>query len=192
MGENKLKQYREKRHFDKTPEPKESNINLEENPIFVVQKHQSRRLHYDFRIETDGVLKSWAIPKGPSLKPGEKRLAVQVEDHPVDYASFEGVIPEGEYGAGQVIVWDKGNYRNVTIKSGKAISVGNALEAGHLALFLYGQKLKGEYGLIRMGQKSSKNWLLIKKQDEWANSKIDIVSKMTKSVLSGRSIEELM
>ncbi len=128
-----LGEYRTKRDFARTPEPTGNGPQTAgEAPIFVVQKHAARTLHYDFRLEIDGVLKSWAVPKGPSLDPKEKRLAVPTEDHPLEYADFEGVIPEGEYGAGTVLVWDIGSFRNLTAKKGKPVSLADAVAHGHL------------------------------------------------------------
>jgi len=133
--------------------------------IFVVQKHQSSHLHYDFRLEINGVLKSWAIPKGPSMKPSEKRLAVMVEDHPLSYANFEGTIPEGNYGAGTVEIWDSGTWESL---SGFE-NADKELEKGLLEFSLYGKKLKGEFALVKMEKSYTKDgWLLIKKNDEFA------------------------
>ena len=143
MKQESLKSYREKRDFRRTPEPAGKARAGRKGPVFVIQKHDARRLHYDLRIEVNGVLKSWAIPKGPSTDPAEKRLAVATEDHPMEYAEFEGSIPKGEYGAGEMIVWDTGHYRNITEKNGKSIPVEAAIEHGHLAK-LEGQKLRGE------------------------------------------------
>ncbi len=126
-------------------------------PVFVVHEHHTRHLHYDFRLEMEGVLKSWAVPKGPSMRPSDKRLAIMVEDHPLDYGDFEGIIPEGQYGAGRVIIWDKGQYKRVR---GDVIS-------GRLEVLLKGKKLKGIFVLTRMKGKE-KEWLLIKKRDEFA------------------------
>ncbi len=159
---------------------------------FVVQKHAARQLHYDFRLELDGVLKSWAVPKGPSLDPSVKHLAMMVEDHDLDYGDFEGVIAEG-YGSGKVIVWDNGTYHSIETsdrkKSEELLRVG--LNKGDLKFILDGKKLKGEFALVKMkGLKMGKNsWLLIKKNDKHASK--DDVLKMNKSVLSNKSIEEI-
>ena len=147
-----LAKYRAKRRFARTPEPAGRVRTRSRRPIFVVQKHAASHLHYDFRLEMDGVLKSWAVPKGPSMDPAEKRLAVHVEDHPLEYATFHGTIPEGEYGAGKVEIWDKGTYQLIS----------GSVRGGELVVDLKGQKLKGQFALIRM--KQSKNWLLIKKR----------------------------
>src|SRR5574340_160747 len=147
MGRNPepLRDYRRKRDFAVTPEPSGEAAEAGPEPIFVVQKHQASRLHYDFRLEVAGVLASWAVPKGPSTDPKDKRLAMRVEDHPREYADFEGAIPEGEYGAGKVIVWDTGAYRNLTIHKGQPRSVEQGLEEGYLRLELRGHKLRGLY-----------------------------------------------
>ena len=142
MARGSLKDYQEKRDFTRTPEPAGDRGPGSSEPIFVIQKHAARRLHYDFRLEVDGVLKSWAIPKGPSTDPRDKRLAVPTEYHPLAYAGFEGVIPEGEYGGGTVLVWDTGSYRNLTEKKGAAIPMGQGLAHGHVKVWLEGRKLK--------------------------------------------------
>jgi bifunctional non-homologous end joining protein LigD len=138
---------------------------------FVVQKHQASRLHYDFRLELDGVLKSWAVPKGPSLNPQEKRLAIMVEDHPLEYGSFEGVIAEGSYGAGEVIVWDQGSYRPLVgeTKETMQAQLREQLNQGALHILLAGEKLRGEFALIRQKRLGEKAWLLIKKRDHYAS-----------------------
>ena len=143
MTQDSLKDYQGKRDFRRTPEPPGRETAPSPSPIFVIQKHAASHLHYDFRLEVDGVLKSWAIPKGPSTDPQDKRLAVPTEDHPLAYAGFEGVIPEGEYGGGTVLVWDTGVYRNLTEKKGEAIPMGQAVAHGHVKVWLEGRKLKG-------------------------------------------------
>jgi DNA ligase D-like protein (predicted 3'-phosphoesterase) len=162
-------------------------------PIFVVQKHAASRLHYDFRLEVDGVLASWAVPKGPSTDPNDKRLAVRVEDHPLDYAGFEGVIAEGEYGAGAVIVWDAGYYYMLPAEdAGGPRTMAEAIASGFVQFHLEGQKVRGGYKLVhvRLGG-GEKNWLLIKKHDEHADPDRDPVATEPKSVLTGRTIEQV-
>lgn len=161
-----LKEYQEKREFGSTPEPKAGDSRrVEEEPVFVVQKHDASRLHFDFRLEADGVLKSWAVPKGPSMNPKEKRLAVQVEDHPLDYADFEGVIPEGNYGAGTVEIWDNGTYEYV----GKFRDMDEALSEGVIEVKLHGHQLKGVFTVVRTSMDGKKaEWLLMKKEDSYA------------------------
>lgn len=183
-----LEEYKKKRKFNKTGEP-EGEVKITGKNIFVVQKHDASNLHYDFRIEMDGVLKSWAVPKGPSINPSQRRLAVETEDHPIDYADFEGIIPEGEYGAGVVIVWDTGTYQNKTRKEGTDISIKEAYENGHITMVLDGQRLKGEYALIKT--KRNNQWLLIKKDDSEANREINITEKYQDSVLSNKTLEQL-
>jgi DNA ligase D-like protein (predicted 3'-phosphoesterase) len=192
VEENQLKKYREKRDFEKTPEPFTSEKISSDKPRFVIQKHDASKLHYDFRLEVNGVLKSWAIPKGPSTDPGQKRLAVPTEDHPVDYIDFEGIIPQGNYGAGTVIVWDTGTYRNLNEKNGQEIKMEESIDEGHVDIYLKGHKLKGGYALIRTGKGNRKFWLFLKKKDELADTDKDILIDQPKSVLSGRSIDEIM
>jgi DNA ligase D-like protein (predicted 3'-phosphoesterase) len=162
-------------------------------PIFVVQQHHASTEHYDFRLEVDGVLKSWAVPKGPSTDPRDKRLAIRVEDHPLDYADFEGVIGEGRYGAGAVIVWDTGTYRNRTRRDGREVPMEEALRAGHVVVDLHGKKLRGEYALTRtdVDANGRERWLLVKKRDADADPGSDIVSSRPESVLSGRTVEQV-
>jgi DNA ligase D-like protein (predicted 3'-phosphoesterase) len=187
-----LQPYKDKRDFGRTPEPAAGKrTSTAEPPIFVIQKHGARTLHYDFRLEVDGVLKSWAVPKGPSTDPKDKRLAVPTEDHPLDYADFEGVIPEGEYGAGAVLVWDTGPYKNLTEKKGKPIPMAEAVAHGHVKVWLEGKKLKGGYALNRFKTGKDEAWLLVKVDDEVADARRNPVSTEPESVLSGRTIEEI-
>lgn len=184
-----LAEYKKKRDFGKTPEP--SGVKLKKPgqlPLFVIQKHDASSLHYDFRLEIGGVLVSWAVPKGPSTDPKEKRLAMRTEDHPLEYADFEGVIPKGEYGAGTVIVWDTGTYSNLEGKNGKRVTAEQALKDGHIAVWIEGRKLKGGYALTRMG--NGKKWLLVKMRDDEANARRNPVKTEPTSVLSGQSIKE--
>lgn len=161
-----LKEYQEKRQFGRTSEPSPEMLETPNRiPVFVVQKHETSRLHFDFRLEIDGVLKSWAVPKGPSMNPKDKRLAIQVEDHPLSYAHFEGVIPEGNYGAGEVEIWDSGTYAYV----GNSHDISSAIEHGLLEFKLHGHKLKGLFTLVRTNMdEKGKDWLLIKKEDIFA------------------------
>lgn len=172
-----LKVYNQKRDFKKTREPAGKKAAKKSKTLkFVIQEHHARRLHYDFRLELDGVLKSWAIPKGPSLDPDDKRLAVQTEDHPLEYAKFHGTIPEGEYGAGEVFIWDKGTWES------EDEDPHDALEKGHLKFRLHGEKLNGGFVLVRttFRNEQNKNWLLIKHHDEYEISKP--VAKTAKKV----------
>jgi DNA ligase D-like protein (predicted 3'-phosphoesterase) len=159
--------------------------------MFVIQKHEARSLHYDFRLEVEGALRSWALPKGPSTNPREKRLAMPTEDHPLTYGDFEGVIPEGEYGAGTVIVWDTGSYRNVTERDGEPVPIEHALDDGHAVVLLEGRKLKGGYAITRIANGKQERWLLVKKSDDHADARRNPVSTQPESVLSGRTVEEL-
>ena len=154
---------------------------------FVIQKHAATSLHYDFRLEVDGVLKSWAVPKGPSTNPSDKRLAMMVEDHPLDYGGFEGVIPSGQYGAGPVIVWDRGIYKNLS----KSASMAEALERGHATVWLEGEKIRGGYALTRVARGKKERWILVKMRDDEADARRNPVSTQPESVISGREIEEL-
>src|SRR5436190_4587507 len=147
-----LKKYNEKRNFNSTEEPKGEVENSKNDLIFVVQKHDASHLHYDFRLELNGVLKSWAVPKGPSMNPDDKRLAIMVEDHPFAYKDFEGIIPEGNYGAGTVLIWDNGTYALLEEQSKAATEkkLKADLKKGHLSFILNGKKLKGEFSLVRL------------------------------------------
>ena len=186
MSREKLAQYRGRRNFRRTPEPSGRGRRRREAPRFVIHKHAASNLHYDFRLEADGVLKSWAVPKGPSTDPREKRLAMPTEDHPLAYADFEGVIPEGEYGAGSVIVWDTGTYRSLGDKP-----VEKDLAAGHAAVWLEGEKLHGGYALTRVGKGKRERWLLVKMDDKGADRRRNPVSSQPESVLSGKTVEEV-
>ncbi len=171
-----LEEYRAKRNFRQTPEPAAQPEKGHRQPIFVVQEHHASRLHYDFRLEADGVLKSWAVPKQPSLDPSQKRLAVRVEDHPLAYATFAGTIPEGQYGAGTVTIWDHGTYENLLAEKAEPQSVTEGIEAGRLEFVLHGDKLRGRFALIHMRgrrQGGKENWLLIKMKDEYARPESD-------------------
>lgn len=191
MQKKPLEDYRKKRDFQRTPEPSGKEDRKDERPIFVIQKHDSRRLHYDFRIEVGGVLKSWAVPKGPSTNPRDKRLAVLTEDHPMEYTDFEGVIPEGEYGAGTVMVWDIGTYRNLREKDGKDLPMEKCVDDGHIAIWLEGRKLQGGYALVRTGKGAKARWLLIKMADDKADARRNPVSTETKSAITGRTLNQI-
>jgi len=172
MIKNELKSYLDRRDLKKTPEPGGTEHRPPwKEPIFVIQKHFAKNIHYDFRLEVDGVLASWAVPKGPPEAPGTKRLAVRTEDHPIEYADFEGVIPEGQYGAGTVIIWDRGTYINLRKEKEENTDMKKSLSEGKLEIWLKGGKAKGGYYLIKTGmQKSKEQWLFIKARDE----KIDV------------------
>jgi len=186
-----LKVYREKRRFTHTPEPPGGPGPPPQRRIFVIQKHQASSLHYDFRLEAGGVLKSWAVPKGPSTDPRVKRLAMPTEDHPIEYASFEGRIPEGEYGAGTVEVWDSGSYRNLKIEDGNEVPPEKAIDKGHITFWLEGKKLKGGYALTRTGSGKGERWLLVKMADSEAAPGRDPINELPNSALTGRSLEEI-
>jgi bifunctional non-homologous end joining protein LigD len=185
-----LKTYREKRNFNVSSEPSGSAKTKSEpkrSLIFVVQKHRATALHYDFRLEWNGTLLSWAVPKGPSMDPFVKRLAMQVEDHPVEYADFEGVIPEGEYGGGTVMVWDTGTW------TPEGAGAEEGLQKGDLKFSLKGKKLKGSWVLVRtrgFGSKADKSWLLIKHRDEFASTK-DIAVEEPRSVVSKKLLADI-
>lgn len=189
------KEYEKKRNFSHTPEPRGQSGKVSgrstDEPIFVIQKHDASSLHYDFRIEVDGTLKSWSVPKGPSTDPRERRLAIPTEDHPLDYADFEGVIPEDQYGGGTVLVWDRGAYENVTEMDGEVVPMSKALEQGHALFRLQGKKLMGGYALQRTGEGKDARWLLVKMDDDEADARRNPVSTEPKSALSGRTIEEI-
>jgi bifunctional non-homologous end joining protein LigD len=195
-----LEEYKRKRRFEETPEPP-PKVEKKRGNRFVVQKHRATRLHYDFRLEMDGVLKSWAVPKGPSLDPGDKRLAMQVEDHPVSYLDFEGIIPEGNYGAGTVMVWELGTWLPLAPRPvrgkyvpGTELDARSMLDKGDLKFRLNGKRLKGDFALVRMrsrrpGSKGTE-WLLIKKKDEYAVPGFEI-DQYDKSVLTNRTMAEI-
>ena len=183
-----LARYRSKRDFAKTREPSGGKGRAVAGRSYLIQKHAASRLHYDFRLELDGVLKSWAVTRGPSLNPADKRLAVHVEDHPLDYGSFEGTIPQGQYGGGTVMLWDQGTWE----------PMGNPerdLARGNLTFLLHGKRLKGRWHLVRLGGRrpgdaKRDNWLLIKGKDEYADLHGDAaIEKFHKSVVSGRGME---
>jgi bifunctional non-homologous end joining protein LigD len=187
-----LEKYVEKRDFTKTAEPKAGKSKDKNQLTFVIQKHDASRLHYDFRLEMDGVLKSWAVPKGPSTDPKTKRLAMMVEDHPYDYRTFEGIIPQGEYGGGTVIVWDEGTYEPIEDIKGKKEQEKHLLkqlESGSIKIKLHGEKLEGEFALVKTYGMGDNAWLLIKHDDDFASKKD--ITKQDKSVISGKTIETM-
>src|SRR3954464_9465240 len=163
-----LKDYEKKRRFNKTPEPGPEKKTTRSGHIYVIQKHRARHLHYDFRLEADGVLKSWSVPKGPSMDPKVKRLAVQVEDHPIGCASFEGTIPQGQYGGGTVKIWDHGTYESLMDRKAKPQSAVEAIDAGRIEFVMHGERLQGRFALIRIKPrgKGKPQWLLMKLKDE--------------------------
>jgi DNA ligase D-like protein (predicted 3'-phosphoesterase) len=200
MGsDDSLESYESKRDFRKTKEPAGDEVEFDwtdERPIFVIQQHDASTMHWDFRIEVDGVLKSWAVPKGPSTDPSEKRLAQPTEDHPLAYADFEGTIPEDEYGGGAVIVWDRGPYRNLKEDEAdedeeEVPSVAEQVEDGHVTIWLEGEKLTGGYALIKTGSGDDTRWLLIKMRDDEADARRNPTSTEPESVRSGRTVEEV-
>ena len=188
MPSDRLGDYRRKRDFKKTPEPRGRGGGDGRGPRFVVQEHAARSHHYDFRLEVDGVLKSWAVPKGPSTNPKEKRFATATEDHPLDYIDFEGTIPKGEYGGGAVIVWDAGTYRNVT--DGGDASMEEGLKKGHIRFVLEGEKLRGTWALTRFRGPGGQ-WLLVKTKDDSADARRNLVKSQPQSVKTGRTIEDV-
>lgn len=157
----------------------------------MVQRHDASTLHFDFRLQVGDVLVSWSVPKGPSLDPTDKRLAVRTEDHPLDYADFEGEIPGDQHGAGTVVVWDTGTYRNLTEHRGEPVPVPQAVEDGHLVVWLDGHKLNGAYALTKAKLRGQEQWLLVKKDDEGADRRRKPATTQPESVLSGRTNEEL-
>lgn len=192
---SKLARYRSRRDFSKTPEPSGGDVRWKKrgNPVFVIQQHGASSMHFDFRLEIDGVLASWALPKGPSTDPSQKRLAVRTEDHPMEYADFEGTIPEDEYGAGKVIVWDAGPYRNLKRDDDdNEIPVEKSLSAGSIEVWLEGKKIRGGYALVhaKLGG-NDRNWLLVKMDDDCADARRNPVSTEPESVLSGRTIDDI-
>ncbi|MGE0010464.1 MAG: DNA polymerase ligase N-terminal domain-containing protein [Candidatus Babeliales bacterium] len=188
-----LAQYKERRKFKRTPEPKGKKARKKpDEPIFVIQEHHASRIHWDLRLEIKGVLVSWAIPKGPSLNPAIRRIAIMTEDHPIEYAGFEGVIPKGMYGAGPVMVWDTGTFENKNIRNKKPVPLHQGLEDGYLEFFLHGTKLQGSFVLIKPNfEDGQKEWLLIKRKDKYASKKRKPVNTQKKSALTGRTMARI-
>ena len=189
-----MKSYNEKRDFSKTKEPKAVHSKKgNKEPVFVIQKHDATTLHYDFRLEIDNTLKSWSVPKGPSTDPSVKRMAIPTEDHPLDYANFEGVIPQGEYGGGTVMIWDQGKIESIKKdEEGQLISLEESFKNGSIEINLHGKKLQGAYNLVEMkGGKMKGNWLLMKQDDAEADARRNPVSTEAKSVVSGRTLKQI-
>lgn len=203
-GDEPLARYRSMRDFTRTDEPAgEASLRPApsaplpegvESGAFAIQQHDARRMHYDLRLEVDGVLKSWAVPKGPSTDPAEKRLAVPTEDHPMEYASYEGVIPEGGYGAGPSLLWDRGDYVNISHdRHGRLLPMATALAKGHVSIWFRGEKLVGGWSLTRIenSRDGKEAWLLVKRADAAADASLDITAERPRSVASGLTIDEL-
>jgi bifunctional non-homologous end joining protein LigD len=186
-----LAEYKRKRDFSKTAEPEGKPTQHRGKAMrFVVQKHAASHLHYDFRLELDGVMKSWAVPKGPSYDPSVKRLAMQVEDHPIEYNSFEGTIPQGQYGGGTVMLWDRGTYEAES--GGGTDALRDGYQRGDLKIVLHGERLTGGWVLVRMKRPGARaQWMLIKHRDEYATSKLDVTEEVQTSVTTGRTMDEI-
>ncbi|MFV8375529.1 DNA polymerase ligase N-terminal domain-containing protein [Flavobacterium sp. LB1P71] len=186
-----LNKYNQKHYFNATAEPDGAIKKSITELVFVMQKHAASHLHYDFRLEIDGVLKSWVIPKGPSMNPADTRLAIMVEDHPYDYKDFEGIIPEGNYGAGTVMIWDNGTYTLADKEGTDNVEkkLKSDLKEGHLSFILNGKKLKGEFALVELKAQEENTWLLIKKDDQYASN--EDVLEQDKSVISNMTLESL-
>lgn len=191
--ERQLAEYRRKRDFSKTQEPEGGRARDAKKLQYVIQKHAASHLHYDLRLEQDGVMKSWAVPKGPSLDPSVKRLAMEVEDHPIEYNAFEGTIPQGEYGGGTVMLWDRGTYTYGGTDAEPADGLRRGYQKGDLKFVLNGKRLKGSWVLVRMrrGQPGKPQWLLIKHRDEHAVPGSDVAADYQTSVASGRTMDEI-
>jgi bifunctional non-homologous end joining protein LigD len=191
----KLAEYRRKRDFSRTREPEGGRRKASSKLAYVIQKHAASRLHYDLRLELDGVMKSWAVPKGPSLDPSVKRLAIQVEDHPIEYNDFEGSIPEGEYGGGTVMVWDRGTYTAAGDPDDPEVALREGYRKGDFKFVLRGKRLKGSWVLVRTrgwGDRGRQGqWLLIKHRDDEADPDTDLVAEHLTSAKSGRTMDEI-
>ena len=190
---NPLHDYLEKRDFERTPEPRGSGKRPDaSDPIFVIQEHRASTHHFDFRLQVGEVLKSWAVPKGPSTDPSDKRLAIPTDDHPLEYADFEGVIPQDEYGGGVVLVWDAGPYENLKHDDdGDPVPLEDQVKAGHLTVWLHGEKIRGGIALTRIAEGDDERWLLVKMDDEGADARRNPVSTEPESVLTGRTLDEI-
>jgi DNA ligase D-like protein (predicted 3'-phosphoesterase) len=184
--------YHDKRDFDRTPEPQGGGRRPHAQRIFVIQKHDAQTLHYDFRLEIEGVLKSWAVPKGPSTDTADTRLAIPTEDHPLEYADFEGTIPADQYGGGTVMVWDTGTIRNLrAAETDEPLTLAESYVDGKIEVWLEGQKLQGGYALIRTDDGDEPRWLLKKMADDMADARRNPTNTETKSALSGRTMAEI-
>ncbi len=185
-----LAEYNAKRDFTRTREPEGKVPKAKSKALhFVIQKHAASHLHFDFRLELDGVMKSWAVPKGPSLDPSVKRLAMEVEDHPISYNTFEGTIPEGEYGGGTVMLWDRGTYE--AEDGGDAESLREGYRRGDLKVVMHGVRLQGSFVLVRMKRPGRPQWLLIKHDDEYADTKADVTEQEFTSVVTDRTMDQI-
>jgi bifunctional non-homologous end joining protein LigD len=191
--EKELAEYRRKRDFTQTAEPKGGRARRTKQLAFVIQKHAASSLHYDLRLELDGVMKSWAVPKGPSLDPSVKRLAMQVEDHPIEYNEFEGTIPAGEYGGGTVMIWDRGTYEYGGDGADPVEDLRRGYEKGDFKFVLHGDRLGGSWVLVRTRRGDAKRpqWLLIKHRDEFAEPGSDVTAEYTTSAATGRTMDEI-
>lgn len=192
-AEPQLAEYRRKRDFSRTEEPAGGRARSSKQLAFVIQKHAASHLHYDLRLELDGVMKSWAVPKGPSLDPSVKRLAMEVEDHPIEYNSFEGTIPKGEYGGGTVMLWDRGTYSYGGSEPDPLEGLRRGYAKGDFKFVLQGKRLQGSWVLVRTrrDQRGKPQWLLIKHRDEYAAPDSDVTAEHLTSVATGRSMEEI-
>jgi DNA ligase D-like protein (predicted 3'-phosphoesterase) len=185
---DRLEEYRRKRDARRTPEPVPAKTPAGgDDRTFVIQQHHARRLHWDLRLERNGVLVSWAVPRGIPRDPARNNLAVQTEDHPMEYADFEGTIPAQDYGGGSVIVWDTGPYRNLTERKGQEVSMRDGLDAGHVSVWLEGSKLVGGWSFTRTGS----NWIMVKRRDDEADARRKPTSTKRESVLSGQTVDEV-
>ena len=192
-AEPQLEEYRRKRDFSRTAEPRGGSVSKRHKLAFVIQKHAASHLHYDLRLELDGVMKSWAVPKGPSLDPSIKRLAMEVEDHPIEYNTFEGTIPEGEYGGGTVMLWDRGTYTYGGSDPDPLEGLRNGFRKGDFKFILQGKRLKGSWVLVRTRRdpRGRAQWLLIKHKDEYASPGSDVTAEYQTSVATRRTMEEI-
>jgi bifunctional non-homologous end joining protein LigD len=192
-GDGQLEEYRRKRDFSRTAEPRGGRVRAARKLAYVIQKHAARNIHYDLRLELDGVMKSWAVPKGPSLDPSVKRLAMQVEDHPIEYNTFEGTIPKGEYGGGTVMLWDRGSYEYGGDDPDPVEGLRRGHEKGDFKFVLHGKRLRGSWVLVRIrrGQPGKPQWLLIKHRDEFADTETDVTEEYQTSVTTRRTMEAI-